>query len=511
MMDKDTPRANIGHTFANVAAYVVDENMNIVLRGAPGELVVEGPLVGRGYVGRPDLTEKVFLKFPDDGTDRWAYRTGDLVRMMPDATLEIMGRIDTQIKLRGVRIESEGISSILRSAAAPAHTLDVITILAKHPAIGVEQLVSFVAWDPAVPVATRKGGKPSLAAPPEGLLQKLRSASERELASYMRPSHIVPLTFIPLSSNGKADAKVLTAFFLELDMAALTGLMAGAGAKSAGASSEARREPTESERKVLAVLEPYVRIPVERLGPDTNLFECGMDSLAVARFAADLRRAFEVKVAPPQIMQAPLVSAIAALGDAGQPASVAKERASAVKQFAERVKDEVEGAYDVGIIEALLPPLPVQEGVLFRSANAPTMYVQHVLLRLKPEVSVEKLRGAWRELLAHHEMLRYVPASLSICCFPTQIIARQHGLPLWKRACTGRLATECSRRTDSHERYRQLRWSRFPALLHRAGGRVDLQRAEPRRLQGAACPTLHLHYARLCEHVHRVVHTSRAV
>ena len=118
MMDKDTPRANIGHTFANVSAYVVDENMNIVLRGGTGELVVEGPLVGRGYVGRPDLTEKVFLKFPDDGTDRWAYRTGDLVRMMPDLTLEIIGRIDTQIKLRGVRIESEGISSILRNAAA---------------------------------------------------------------------------------------------------------------------------------------------------------------------------------------------------------------------------------------------------------------------------------------------------------------------------------------------------------------------------------------------------------
>ncbi|RPD66154.1 peptide synthetase [Lentinus tigrinus ALCF2SS1-7] len=406
MMDKDTPRANIGHTFANVAAYIVDENMDIVLRGAPGELVVEGPLVGRGYVGRPDLTEKSFLKFPDDGTDRWAYRTGDLVRMTHDATLEIMGRIDTQIKLRGVRIESEGISSILRSAAAPAYTLDVITVLAKHPAIGVEQLVSFVAWDSSVPVSTRKGGKPCLASPPDGLLQKLRSASERELASYMRPSHIVPLNFIPLSSNGKADAKVLTAFFLELDMTALTGLMAGS--KSAASSKEPRREPTDLERKVLGVLEPYVKIPVERLGPETNLFECGVDSLAVARFAADLRRTFEVKVSPPRIMQAPLVSAIAAIVEGGQTAAVAGEQSSTVQQFADRVRGEVEGAYSVDTIEALLPPLPVQEGVLFRSVNAPTMYVQHVLLRLGPEVSVEKLRGAWRELVALHEMLRTV-------------------------------------------------------------------------------------------------------
>ncbi|RDX56754.1 peptide synthetase [Lentinus brumalis] len=404
MMDKDTPRANIGHTFANVAAYVVDENMNIVLRGAPGELVVEGPLVGRGYVGRPDLTQKVFLKFPDDGTDRWAYRTGDLVRMMHDATLEIMGRIDTQIKLRGVRIESEGISSILRSAAAPERTLDVMTILAKHPAIGVEQLVSFVAWDTSVPVSTRKGGKPKLVSPPDGLLRKLRNASERELASYMRPSHIVPLTFIPLSSNGKADAKVLTAFFLELDMTTLTGLMAGS--KSAASSNEPRREPTDLERKVLAVLEPYVKIPVERLGAETNLFECGMDSLAVARFAADLRRAFDVKVSPSQIMQAPIVSAVAALVDGSRTASVAES--SAVQEFVERVREEVESAYPSATIEDLLPPLPVQEGVLFRSANAPTMYVQHVLMRLSPQVSVTKLRAAWTELVAHHEMLRTV-------------------------------------------------------------------------------------------------------
>ncbi|CDO69498.1 hypothetical protein BN946_scf184785.g3 [Trametes cinnabarina] len=162
-MDKDTPRANIGHTFANVGAYVVDENMNIILRGGTGELVVEGPLVGRGYVGRPDLTQKVFMKFPNDGTERWAYRTGDLVRMMPDATLEIIGRIDTQIKLRGVRIESEGISSILRNAAAPKYSVDAMTILAKHPSIGIDQLVSFVACDSSVPIATRKGGKPSLA------------------------------------------------------------------------------------------------------------------------------------------------------------------------------------------------------------------------------------------------------------------------------------------------------------------------------------------------------------
>ncbi|KAI0647071.1 hypothetical protein C8Q79DRAFT_1000106 [Trametes meyenii] len=406
LMDKDTPRANIGHTFANVAAYVVDENMNILLRGGTGELVVEGPLVGRGYVGRPDLTQKVFLKFPEDGNERWAYRTGDLVRMMPDATLEIIGRIDTQIKLRGVRIESEGISNILRTAAAPKLALDVMTILAKHPAIGIDQLVSFVAWDASVPVGKRKGGTPALSTPPEGLLHQLRSACDRELASYMRPSHIIPLNFIPLSSNGKADAKVLAAFFLSLDLETLTRLMTS-GRSSHKAGRAESREPTETERKVLDAMKPHVKMSVDQLGPHTNIFECGMDSLAIARLAADLRRVCGVPIAPAQIMQRPAVSEIAELLERGT--SVPAEKGSSLLDaFSSAVRDEVEGAYPKDSVESLLPPFPVQEGVLYRSVNSPSMYVQHVIMRLAPETSVSSLRNAWKTVVGDHEMLRTV-------------------------------------------------------------------------------------------------------
>ncbi|KAI0670364.1 hypothetical protein C8Q78DRAFT_1079337 [Trametes maxima] len=406
LMDKDTPRANIGHTFANVAAYVVDENMNVLLRGGTGELVVEGPLVGRGYVGRPDLTQKVFLKFPEDGTERWAYRTGDLVRMMPDATLEIIGRIDTQIKLRGVRIESEGISNILRTAAVPKLALDVMTILAKHPAIGIDQLVSFVAWDASVPVGKRKGGTPALSTPPEGLLHQLRSACDRELASYMRPSHIIPLSFVPLSSNGKADAKVLAAFFLGLDLETLTRLMAG-GRSSRKAEREESREPSETERKVLDAMKPHVKMSVDRLGPHTNIFECGMDSLAVARLAADLRRVSGFSIAPAQIMQHPAVTEIAGLLERST-AVPAEKGSSLLDAFSSAVRDEVEGAYPKDSVESLLPPFPVQEGVLYRSANSPSMYVQHVVMRLAPETSVSGLRDAWKGVVGEHEMLRTV-------------------------------------------------------------------------------------------------------
>ncbi|PIL24012.1 non-ribosomal peptide synthetase [Ganoderma sinense ZZ0214-1] len=406
MMDMDTPRANIGHTLPNVAAYIVDDNMNIVLRGVPGELVVEGPLVGHGYVGRPDLSQKVFLKFPDDGTERWAYRTGDLVRMMADGTLEIIGRIDTQIKLRGVRIESEGISSIIRNAAPAAHPLDVLTILAKHPSLGVDQLVSFISWDTSVAIRKRKGGTPSVLAPPEGLLRLLRDACDRELASYMRPSHIIPLDFIPLSSNGKADAKVLAALFLVLDLDVLTGLMTGD--RSTSTSGEDRAELTEAGRKVVKVLGSHTKVPLDRIGPYANLFECGLDSMAITRFAADLRKVFGVTVSPARIMQSPVVSSIVALIDSYRLGPTVGKVTASLSQFVSLIEEETAAAYSADVVASLLPPFPVQEGILYRSANSPTMYVQHVLMRLAPNTSVRVLRNAWSEVVTQHEILRTV-------------------------------------------------------------------------------------------------------
>ena len=79
-----------------------------------------------------------------------------------------------------------------------------------------------------------------------------------------------------------------------------------------------------------------------------------------------------------------------------------------MEKFADSVRAEVETPYPVGSVAAILPPFPVQEGVLYRSVNAPTMYVQHVLLRLAPDVSVPDLKKAWKEVVGKHDILRLV-------------------------------------------------------------------------------------------------------
>ncbi|KAH9484356.1 NRPS [Psilocybe cubensis] len=396
-MTSRTPKANIGRPFANVSGYVVDPNMNILLRGGVGELVVEGPLVGRGYHGRPDITGKVFLEWPRKGC--WAYRTGDLVRMMPDSTIEILGRIDTQIKLRGVRIESEGISAIVRKAILPTDTiaLDATTVLAKHPAINVDQLVSFFTWDNTVTISTRKSQKPSLCDPPPDFIKKIKAKCEIELPSYMRPSHFIPLNWLPLSSNGKTDAKVLIELFKKLGVEEIARL-------SAIQEVQEARSCTDMEIKVFEVLQNHVAMKFDNPHPGINIFESGLDSMGVIRFTSELMDVFKVKVAAANVMKAPsirdIASYITTAVDADRPRRDIIFNIPAI--------DEIYSTYIAESIENVLPPFTIQEGVLSRSADQNTLYVQHVIISCKPAVSIPLLQRAWKTVVDRNQILRTI-------------------------------------------------------------------------------------------------------
>ncbi|KAF9564589.1 peptide synthetase [Agrocybe pediades] len=398
-MSSSTPKANIGKPLANVSAYVVDAELNMLLRGGIGELIVEGPLVGRGYHGRDDLTSKVFLQWPNEKS--WSYRTGDLVRMMPDSTIEILGRIDTQIKLRGVRIESEGISAIIRKAIPPsdAFVLDAATVLAKHPAINVDQLVSFFTWDNTVSISTRKSKKPHLKVPPSNVLQQIRGICELELPSYMRPSHFVPLSWLSLSSNGKTDEKALVAFFNSLTGEEL-------GEISIAQNAQESRPCTNLELKIFDVLQNHVNLLFDRSRPDINVFECGLDSMGVIRFAAELKQAFSVKISASEIMKAPRIVDIASRLS-GSPATQSPV-SSLLGQISVIDAEQIYLNYDPASIENILLPFAVQEGVLSRSAAEDSLYVQHVLIACRSETSLSKLRSSWQRIVEKNEILRTV-------------------------------------------------------------------------------------------------------
>ncbi|MEK9497416.1 amino acid adenylation domain-containing protein [Photorhabdus sp. P32] len=177
----------IGRVCGHVKAYIVDEHLNLAPQGVIGELVVGGKGVSRGYLNRPEEQQRSFVQVAFfDGEVERLYRTGDLVRFNVHGEIEYIGRKDSQIKIRGFRVELGEIENQLvaidgvRQAVVTADELN-----------GNKQLVAYyVADTPLEPVA-------------------LREQISQTLPEYMVPNAFISLTSIPMTVNGKVDYKAL--------------------------------------------------------------------------------------------------------------------------------------------------------------------------------------------------------------------------------------------------------------------------------------------------------------
>ncbi|GLH73031.1 peptide synthetase [Geothrix limicola] len=243
---------SIGKAVPNDRVYVLDARGRLCPIGVPGELHLSGVGLSQGYLGRPELTAERFIPNPyADGpfTER-LYRTGDRVRFNDDGDLEFLGRIDTQVKLRGFRIELEEIEASLR--LDPAVQAAAVTLWKEA---GPERLVAY-----AVP-------SPGASFDEEGLLRGLRE----RLPSYMVPSAVEALDSLPTLASGKLDRKRLPA--------------------------PRHREPIAAPAEDLTPCQQRLRATWTRLfsgrapGLDENFFkDLGGHSLLAAAMVSELRR-----------------------------------------------------------------------------------------------------------------------------------------------------------------------------------------------------------------------------
>lgn len=180
----------IGRPLSNTRAYVVDDNTELLPPGIPGELLLAGPGLARGYVNRPDLTASLFVPDPFSGEPgERLYRTGDLVRWRDNNELEFLGRIDEQVKIRGFRIEPAEIAATLTRHPSVKEA----AVIVREDIPGKKQLVGY-----------------AVAAPGERFSAAgLRAYLVSHLPEYMIPSALVELSRLPLNANGKVDRKAL--------------------------------------------------------------------------------------------------------------------------------------------------------------------------------------------------------------------------------------------------------------------------------------------------------------
>jgi natural product biosynthesis luciferase-like monooxygenase protein len=266
--DKAPP---LGRPLANQQVYILDRRLQPVRPGTPGELVIGGAGVVRGYHERPELTAERFVPHPFLAGKR-AYRTGDLARHRPDGTLEFLGRFDHQVKIRGYRIELGEIEAAL---AAHEEVTEAVVIARSDGA--ATRLIGYVTPGPS---------RPS----PEALRDHLRT----HLPDFMVPGSLVVLGNLPRTPNGKIDRK------------ALPEPLAVREAESVAGSQEAPCNPLEDQiREVWCDL-----LQLSRVGRNENFFDIGGHSLLAIQVHRRLAAVAPRPVALTDIFRFPTIAAL---------------------------------------------------------------------------------------------------------------------------------------------------------------------------------------------------------
>ncbi|MFB9305697.1 amino acid adenylation domain-containing protein [Kibdelosporangium philippinense] len=233
----------IGTAFAGAQAYVLDEALNPVPAGVPGELCLGGQGLGRGYLGRPELTASVFVPHPDPARPgERLYRTGDRARLTADGEIEFLGRADDQVKLRGIRVE---LGEIERALAAGPRVGGAVVLIAGTG--GEQHLVGFVTG------------------PADLDVEELRGQLTTTLPAYMVPAWVDRLEAFPLTGNGKLDRRALAA--------------RAATRRPVRRASAPPRGPVETE--ITAIWREL--LPDAEIGREDSFFALGGTSLTLTR------------------------------------------------------------------------------------------------------------------------------------------------------------------------------------------------------------------------------------
>ncbi len=245
---------SIGRPYAHVRAYVLDAGLQLCPVNVPGELYLSGAGLARGYLRRPGLTADRFVAHPFATTPgERLYRTGDVVAWRHDGTLEYFGRVDQQVKIRGVRIEPGEIESALLADA----TLSQAAVTARADASGTQQLVAYV-----VPRTSDDGTRAFD-------VDAARRRLDTLLPDAMIPSAFVVLDALPLTRNGKLDRAALPA-------------------PDASSALAGYVPPTTTEGVVLCEVTAAL-LGLPRVGLADHFFRLGGHSLLATRLVAQLR------------------------------------------------------------------------------------------------------------------------------------------------------------------------------------------------------------------------------
>ncbi|TVT92258.1 non-ribosomal peptide synthetase [Pseudomonas sp. RGB] len=284
---EDGERSPIGRPLGNVICRVLDEHLNPLPAGVPGELCIGGIGLARGYLGRAGLTAERFVADPLGEAGTRLYRTGDRVRWSADGVLEYLGRLDQQVKLRGFRVEPEEIEARLLAMDGIAQAV----VLVRD-----QQLIGYYTASTALDA------------------QQVKTALAAELPEYMVPAQLLRLEAMPLSPSGKLDRRALPAPVWQ--------------------TREHIEPQTPLQQQIAAIWREVLGLP--RIGLGDDFFALGGHSLLATQIISRTRQACDVELPLRTLFEASELGAFAeqvgliqASGQRNQQTAIAKVDRSA--------------------------------------------------------------------------------------------------------------------------------------------------------------------------------------
>ncbi|MFH8442215.1 amino acid adenylation domain-containing protein [Streptomyces sp. NPDC018026] len=263
----------VGRPHRHARIHVLDDALNVVPVGVPGEAYISAGTIAQGYHNRPELTAERFLPDPYGPPGRRMYRTGDLCRYRPDGTLEVLGRRDGQVKIRGLRVELGEVEAVLR----------------RHPDVLESAVVTIGAGaDLHLAAFVRLRAGATVQAP------ELRAFVARELPRHMVPVAVQSIERVPVSVNGKADHFALRRMW-----------------RGAVTASKAETVPPADDRE-RALADIYADVlGLPQVGVTDDFFELGGHSLLIFRLIAKCEERLHVRPQVADVFAAPSVRELA--------------------------------------------------------------------------------------------------------------------------------------------------------------------------------------------------------
>ncbi len=338
----------IGKPLANTRCYILDEYLNVVPTGVVGELYLGGQGLAKGYRNNSELTHECFISSPKDFASKTIYKTGDRARFLPNGEIEYLGRVDNQVKIRGLRIELEEIEVRMEAYSGVVMAAAVVSRSEERG----DLIVAYYSGECS-----------------ERLLQEFL---QKQLPSYMLPSRYVRLKHFPLTTSGKIDRKALSLKDLSEDI------------------TNYIKPENEVEERVIQFFQNFLGI--EKLSMDANFFALGGHSLLAFRAVAGLNRIFDIQLPMRTLFEYPVMKTMA-------------QQVDNALQVTKRCRN-------IPVAPKLpnYPLSCTQQQFWFLSEQLPSsaLYSIPLLMTIEGELDLTRLKEALEQLVNRHDSLRVV-------------------------------------------------------------------------------------------------------